>query len=111
MPRAILVLACLLVIALPVTSQRKPSKLKPKLDPYFDPPRKESPGGVPIRSYDDFLEELKVEWRPLTASKQSFYFYSTRRVACNADNRILSGWIKELTMRKENQHLLCRATN
>lgn len=96
MRNAILILACLLLLPLGAISQHKrTTKAKPKRDPDLEAGMvKISPCGVPIPRFDDFVEELKVEWRVATASKDGgMYFYNTHRTTC-ASGGILSAWIK-----------------
>src|ERR1044072_7578109 len=87
----VLLVGALLAVNLFAQTKRKPRK--PKTDPYLVP--KISPCGVPIPSLDEFVEELKVEWRVTAASKEGgMYFYNTHRTTCAASSGIMSAWIK-----------------
>lgn len=96
MRKAILILVCLLLLPLGVISQRKrPAKSKPKRDPDLEAGLvKTSPCGVPIPSFDDFVEELKVEWRVGVEVKDGTTYYNTQKIIC--ENGILKAWIKSV---------------
>jgi hypothetical protein len=92
MRKAVLILACLFLVASVSSSQRKP---KPKADPLTEltRPRGVSPCGVPIPSFEEFVEEQRIEWRVVSATKETLYFYNTHRVTCGSGG-ILSAWVK-----------------
>jgi hypothetical protein len=96
MRKVILILACLLLLPLPTISQRKRSaKPKPKRDPDLEAGLvKVSPCGVPIPRFDDFIEEMKVEWRIVFEVKDGTVYYNTHKIVC--ENGILKAWIKSV---------------
>lgn len=55
--------------------------------------QRESPCGVSVPTFDEFMEERNLGWRVAAASKEAMYFYNTRGIKCDA-NGILKVWIK-----------------
>jgi len=74
-------------------SARK-STAKPK--PKATPASKDVSGcGQQIPTFDQYLEEIKIEWRPVIGSEDATIYYNTRKTACDKDG-ILHVWIKAL---------------
>jgi hypothetical protein len=78
------------IVDLSAQTKRKTKKHKP--DPYLAP--LVSPCGVPVPRYDEYLEELKVEWRDVGENAQTTWYYNTHKQVC--EKGILKAWTKSV---------------
>lgn len=95
MRKAIVIILLPLLLSVAVinpSAQTKQKAKQPKPDPYLVP--LESPCGIPVPRYDEYLEELKVEWRGIAENDQTTWYYNTRRQVC--EKGILKVWTKSV---------------
>lgn len=46
------------------------------------------------QSFDEWLEETRVEWRVASVANDVVYYYGTRRIVCDAKTKTLKAWVK-----------------
>ena len=89
-----MLLTAFMFLALPFSSvaqrQRVPRKTK---QPPASSTRQESPCGITIPTYDEFLEEIEVKWRLATESGTKKYYYNTRGT-CDSETGVFRTWVK-----------------
>jgi hypothetical protein len=73
-------------------SKSRPSPAKAKPSPPASPSY--SACGVPIPTYTEFLDEIKMEWRIATENDDKSFLYNTRKTVCDRETGILSVWVK-----------------
>jgi hypothetical protein len=65
------------------------------LKPGFDPSKRtESPCGVK-ESFDEVMENIKIEWRQVSEARGHKYYYNTRKMRCSEDG-VLAFWVKNI---------------
>jgi hypothetical protein len=98
MRKAILIVSLVLFSAFLITSLfGQASKRKPRARSKVTK-HAESPCGIPIPTFAEAVEELKVEWRKINENDQSTWYYNTHRQVC--EKGILKVWTK--VVEKEN---------